>query len=69
MKTSLPKGKKVTLFVIGFIISCLLVPMASEYANTWRGYHAVGGEVLIPVLYLIVVGLIKEIGGVIDGQF
>lgn len=67
-RVRLTKGKKIALFVTGFIISCLLVPVALNYADNVRGYDATGSEVLIPLLYILLAGLIKEIGGVIDGQ-
>lgn len=56
--------KKVTLFLCGFVISFLVVPMHSELAYMQRGYRAYGGEILIPVLYLTVVGLLREISDI-----
>lgn len=60
------KIKKLTLLVIGFVICCTLVPKLNSIANEQRGYEAIGGEVLIPVLYLVVARLINEIGGFIN---
>ena len=60
------KIKKIALLVVGFIICCLLVPKLNGIANDQRGYQAVGGEVLIPVLYLAAVVLINEIGGLVN---
>lgn len=57
------RSRAVSLLVIGFIISCLMVPKFSAMANDIRGYEATGGEVLIPLLYLLVAALIREIGG------
>jgi hypothetical protein len=57
------KAHRTALFVIGFVISCLMVPKFSAMANDIRGYEATGGEVLIPLLYLLVAALIREIGG------
>lgn len=57
------KVHRAALFVIGFIISCLLIPKFSVLANEIRGYESTGGEVLIPLLYLLVVALLREIGG------
>lgn len=57
------KVHRAALFVIGFIISCLLIPKLSVLANDIRGYEATGGEVLIPLLYLLVAALLREIGG------
>lgn len=62
------KEKKIALFVVGFIISCLMVPKFNSMANVTRGYQAVGGEVLIPVLYLLIAGLFKEIGGLLSDK-
>ncbi len=55
------KVKRTTLIVIGFIVNCLFVPRLNGIANDQRGYSAVGGEVLIPLLYLVVVGFIKTV--------
>ncbi len=55
------KMMKIALTVVGFIISCLLVPELNQMANAERGYQAVGGEALIPLLYLVVVGFIKTV--------
>lgn len=54
---------RTAIFVFGFIISCLLIPKFSVLANDIRDYEATGGEVLIPLLYLLVAALIREIGG------
>lgn len=52
--------KKLILYVVGFIISCLLVPLFADMAYRQRGYKAYGGEMLIPLLYVVIVGVIKE---------
>ena len=57
------KTKKATLFLCGFMISFLIVPMCSELAYMQRGYRAYGGETLIPVLYLSVGLILREISG------
>ena len=58
--TSKARIKKVVLFVVGFIVSCLLVPQFADIAYMQRGYKAYGGEIFIPLLYLVIVGVIKE---------
>ncbi|OPX46342.1 hypothetical protein CLHUN_01580 [Ruminiclostridium hungatei] len=54
---------KTTLFFAGLIASCLIIPKLNCIANDARGYQAVGGEIFIPLLYLLVAALIREIGG------
>jgi hypothetical protein len=54
------------LMIGGFIICCLLVPKLNGIANEQRGYQAIGGEMLVPVLYVAAVALIYEIGGLIN---
>lgn len=60
------KFRTVALFVIGFIISCLLIPKFSAMAIETRGYRAVGGEVLIPLLYLLLAALMWESAGLVN---
>lgn len=60
------KLKRIAVMVAGFIVSCLIVPKLNVIANEQRGYQALGGEVLIPLLYLLLVVLIKTIGGMIN---
>ena len=56
----LNRGKKVIVFVAGFILSCLLVPIMANYADRLRGYNGTGGEIFIPLLYLVVIAFIKS---------
>ena len=56
--------QKIALFITGFVISFLIVPICSELAYLQRGYRAYGGETLIPVLYLSLVGLIRELSDI-----
>ena len=53
--------KKTVLFLAGFFICCLLVPKFSEMAHRQRGYKAIGGEVIIPFLYVAAVGFIHTV--------
>lgn len=55
------RARKIVLTVVGFIICCIAVPKFNSIANDQRGYSAGGGEVLIPLLYLVVVGFIKTV--------
>ncbi len=57
----LTRGKKIALYVGGFILSCLLVPVVAKYADNVRGYDGTGGEVLLPLLYLIAITFINTI--------
>lgn len=49
------------LDLIVIISSIILTPKAIEYARSWRGYEAVGGEYLIPLLGLVIVMIIETI--------
>lgn len=42
-------------YIFAFICGLILVPTASATALVDRGYTAVGGEVLIPVLFVLIV--------------
>lgn len=53
------KLKRIAVMVAGFIVSCLIVPKLNVIANEQRGYQALGGEVLIPLLYILVIVFIK----------
>lgn len=44
--------------IIGTII---LTPMAIKYATAVRGYEAVGGEYLLPILALVIILIIETI--------
>lgn len=44
-----------------FVGSIILTPIAIIYANKIRGYHALGGEYLLPILGLLIIMIIEEI--------
>ena len=46
------------LTIIGTII---LMPIAIKYATATRGYEAVGGEYLLPILALVIVLILETI--------
>ncbi len=46
------------LTIIGTII---LMPIAIKYATATRGYKAVGGEYLLPILALVIVLILETI--------
>ena len=62
-------AKKIVLILAGFLVCCLMVPKFGEMAYQQRGYEAIGGEILIPFLYLAVVGLIDTVWGWNSGEF
>lgn len=43
------------------IATIVLTPMSINYANVVRGYSAVGGEYLVPILGLVIVLVIETI--------
>lgn len=43
------------------ITTIVLIPIAIKYANAVRGYEAVGGEYLIPLLGLVIILIIETI--------
>lgn len=49
------------LDVVVIISSIILTPMAINYAKSMRGYEAVGGEYLIPILGLLIVMITETI--------
>ena len=50
-----------TIEIVILIGSIILTPIAIIYANKARGYHALGGEYLIPIVGLLIVIIIEEI--------
>ena len=47
--------------VLVILAAIILTPIAIKYANVIRGYKAVGGEYLLPMLALIVILIIETI--------
>lgn len=56
--------KKLIVRIIELIIiiaTIILTPMAIEYATAQRGYEAMGGEYLLPILALVIILVIETI--------
>lgn len=56
--------KKFIVRIIELIIiiaTIILTPMAIEYATAQRGYEAMGGEYLLPILALVIILVIETI--------
>ena len=49
------------LELLVIIATIILTPMAIKYATAVRGYEAVGGEYLIPMLGLVIILIIETI--------
>lgn len=49
------------LELLVIIATIILTPMAIKYATAVRGYEAVGGEYLIPLLALCIILIIETI--------
>lgn len=56
--------KKLIVRIIELIIiiaTIILTPIAIEYATTQRGYDAMGGEYLLPIIALVIILVIETI--------
>lgn len=49
------------LELLVIIVTIILTPIAIKYATMTRGYDAVGGEYLLPILALIIILIIETI--------
>lgn len=49
------------LELLVIIATIILTPIAIKYATAVRGYEAVGGEYLIPLLALVIIMIIETI--------
>ncbi len=49
------------LELLVIIATIVLTPIAIKYANAARGYEAVGGEYLIPLLGLVIIMIIETV--------
>ncbi len=47
--------------VLVILAAIILTPIAIKYANAIRGYKAVGGEFLLPILALVIILIIETI--------
>lgn len=47
--------------IIVIIATIILTPIAIKYATAVRGYEAVGGEYLIPIVGLVIILIIETI--------
>lgn len=56
--------KKLVVRILELVIiiaTIILTPMAIKYATAVRGYEAVGGEYLLPILALVIILIIETI--------
>ena len=61
--------KKLRIIELVIIIATIiLTPMAIKYATAVRGYEAVGGEYLIPLLALCIILIIETIYEVTEDE-
>ena len=63
MKIKVNKKKLIVriLELLVIIATIILTPIAIKYATAVRGYEAVGGEYLIPMLGLVIILIIETI--------
>ena len=47
--------------VLVILVAIILTPISIKYANAIRGYKAVGGEFLLPILALVIILIIETI--------
>ena len=53
--------KRTSPYIAAFILGQAVLPAATNAAYTQRGYYAHGGELLIPLLFVLIVALAKTI--------
>ena len=70
MKIKVNKKKLIVriLELLVIIATIILTPMAIKYATAVRGYEAVGGEYLIPLLALCIILIIETIYEVTEDE-
>ena len=63
MKIKVNKKKLIVriLELLVIIATIILTPMAIKYATAVRGYDAIGGEYLIPIIGLLIVLIIEDV--------
>lgn len=61
MKINKPKLIIRILEILSIIATFIITPIAIDYARAWRGYEAVGGEYLIPLLTLCFIMILESI--------
>lgn len=49
------------LYIWVGVLGAASIPWAAWQAYNWRGYKAIGGEILIPLIALLLVFFIKQI--------
>ena len=50
------------IYIATWLIGLGLMPVMVKAAAVERGYKAIGGEVLVPLVIFLVVALVKQIG-------
>ncbi|MDF2892520.1 MAG: hypothetical protein K0R80_2887 [Clostridia bacterium] len=60
------KNRTSISYILAFVLGLLILPIAVKVAFVERGYHAAGGELLLPILFALLVALKSEIKEVVD---
>lgn len=47
--------------VLVILVAIILTPISIKYANAIRGYKAVGGEFLLPILAIVIILIMETI--------
>lgn len=53
--------KWISPYIIALILGIALMPAAAKAAYITRGYRAIGGEILIPLLIILILNIGNEI--------
>jgi hypothetical protein len=59
------KMKKVIPYIIALVLGLLILPLAIKAAFLERGYSAAGGELLLPLLFVLLVAFGSEVKDII----
>lgn len=55
-------------YLISLLLGLLVAPYAIQEAYVQRGYFAIGGEVLIPFIFVLLTALYTEITTIVEPQ-
>jgi len=58
--------KTTSPYIVALILGFILLPLAVRSAYIQRGYFAAGGELLLPLLFVLLVALKSEIKEVVN---
>lgn len=59
------KNRTTILYIVALVLGLLLLPLTIKAAFLERGYSAAGGELLLPLLFVLLVAFGSEVKAVI----